>query len=157
MDARGRGADEHVVDETLLRGKKAEEDDAKREREYHIEEELKSENVQDDSTPPQAPAKSKAEFDMFADDADLPQDGIVADESVLQSQGQQGNDTLKDNWDDAEGYYRVRIGEVLDGRYRVFGYTGAGVFGNVVRCTDQKRNDVVAIKIIRNNEIMLVS
>ncbi|RCN27278.1 hypothetical protein ANCCAN_26989 [Ancylostoma caninum] len=82
------------------------------------------------------------------------QDGIVADEAVLQSQGQQTNDTLRDNWDDAEGYYRVRIGEVLDGRYRVFGYTGAGVFGNVVRCTDQKRNDVVAIKIIRNNEIM---
>ncbi|VDK58055.1 unnamed protein product [Cylicostephanus goldi] len=91
---------------------------------------------------------------MFADDGDLPQDGIVADEAVVQSQGQQVNDTLRDNWDDAEGYYRVRIGEVLDGRYRVFGYTGAGVFGNVVRCTDQKRNDVVAIKIIRNNEIM---
>uniref|UniRef100_A0A0K0D998 Serine/threonine-protein kinase PRP4 homolog n=1 Tax=Angiostrongylus cantonensis TaxID=6313 RepID=A0A0K0D998_ANGCA len=85
--------------------------------------------------------KSKTEFDMFADDADLPQ-------------GQQANDTLRDNWDDAEGYYRVRIGEVLDGRYRVFGYTGAGVFGNVVRCTDQNRNDIVAIKIIRNNEIM---
>ncbi|VDO88031.1 unnamed protein product [Haemonchus placei] len=51
-------------------------------------------------------------------------------------------------------YLGVRIGEVLDGRYRVFGYTGAGVFGNVVRCTDQNRNDVVAIKIIRNNEIM---
>ncbi|VDM62169.1 unnamed protein product [Angiostrongylus costaricensis] len=88
--------------------------------------------------------KSKTEFDMFADDADLPQVMI----------GHQANDTLRDNWDDAEGYYRVRIGEVLDGRYRVFGYTGAGVFGNVVRCTDQNRNDIVAIKIIRNNEIM---
>ena len=26
---------------------------------------------------------------------------------------------LSDNWDDAEGYYRARMGEVLDGRYRV--------------------------------------
>ena len=34
------------------------------------------------------------------------------------------NPNLTDNWDDAEGYYRVRIGETLDGRYNVFGYTG---------------------------------
>ena len=31
---------------------------------------------------------------------------------------------MTDNWDDAEGYYRVRIGEVLDTRYTVYGYTG---------------------------------
>lgn len=48
----------------------------------------------------------------------------------------------------------VRVGELLDGRYRVFGFTGAGVFGNVVRCADVERNTTVAIKIIRNNEIM---
>jgi len=49
----------------------------------------------------------------------------------------------------------VRIGELLDGRYRVYGYTGAGVFGNVVRATDTTSEDVhVAIKIIRNNEMM---
>lgn len=49
----------------------------------------------------------------------------------------------------------VRIGEVLDGRYRVYGYTGSGVFGNVVRATDLKKKDrQVAIKIIRNNDVM---
>lgn len=49
----------------------------------------------------------------------------------------------------------VRIGEQLDGRYRVYGYTGAGVFGNVVRATDLRRNSQkVAIKIIRNNDVM---
>ena len=26
---------------------------------------------------------------------------------------------LSDNWDDAEGYYRAAMGEVLDGRYEV--------------------------------------
>lgn len=36
------------------------------------------------------------------------------------------NPALNDNWDDAEGYYRVRIGEVLDQRYEVYGYTGQG-------------------------------
>lgn len=49
----------------------------------------------------------------------------------------------------------MRIGEVLDDRYRVFGYTGSGVFGNVVRATDLKKKDrSVAIKIIRNNDVM---
>lgn len=66
------------------------------------------------------------------------------------------NPDLIDNWDDAEGYYRVRIGEELDNRYSVYGYTGQGVFSNVVRARDKNRldNNEVAIKIIRNNEVM---
>ena len=49
----------------------------------------------------------------------------------------------------------IRISEVLDKRYSVYGYTGAGVFGNVVRARDQARgNQEVAVKIIRNNEMM---
>lgn len=65
------------------------------------------------------------------------------------------NPALTDNWDDAEGYYRVRIGEVLDTRYVVSGFTGQGVFSNVVSARDQARGNVnVAVKIIRNNEIM---
>lgn len=63
------------------------------------------------------------------------------------------NPSLTDNWDDAEGYYRVRIGEILDSRYVVYGYTGQGVFSNVVRARDKDNKDV-AVKIIRNNEIM---
>lgn len=67
------------------------------------------------------------------------------------------NPALTDNWDDAEGYYRVRISETLDSRYLVYGYTGQGVFSNVVRARDQARGGQdVAIKIIRNNEIMYV-
>lgn len=62
---------------------------------------------------------------------------------------------MTDNWDDAEGYYRVRIGEILDNRYAVYSYTGQGVFSNVVRARDQARgNASVAVKIIRNNEVM---
>lgn len=65
------------------------------------------------------------------------------------------NPALTDNWDDAEGYYRVRISEILDSRYMVYGYTGQGVFSNVVRARDQARGNLdVAVKIIRNNEIM---
>ncbi|XP_028825397.1 pre-mRNA processing factor 4Bb [Denticeps clupeoides] len=65
------------------------------------------------------------------------------------------NPSLRDNWTDAEGYYRVNIGEMLDKRYDVYGYTGQGVFSNVVRARDMARaGQEVAVKIIRNNELM---
>ncbi|GJQ79602.1 hypothetical protein Trydic_g16444 [Trypoxylus dichotomus] len=94
------------------------------------------------------------QWDMFAE-----QDIFKADTSSPNTVVQRGsgaeNPALTDNWDDAEGYYRVRISEVLDSRYLVYGYTGQGVFSNVVRARDQARgNQDVAVKIIRNNEIM---
>ncbi|MCO5587616.1 hypothetical protein L7F22_041565 [Adiantum nelumboides] len=68
---------------------------------------------------------------------------------------------LTDNWDDAEGYYCHRIGEVLDGRYEVAASHGRGVFSSVVRARDLKANrkdvEEIAIKIIRNNDVMLKS
>ena len=49
----------------------------------------------------------------------------------------------------------VRTGELMDGRYSVYGFTGQGVFSNVVRARDTKKDDMeVCVKIIRNNEIM---
>ena len=49
----------------------------------------------------------------------------------------------------------MRIGEQLDRHYTVYGYTGQGVFSNVVRARDSlKGNQEVAIKVIRNNEMM---
>ena len=51
----------------------------------------------------------------------------------------------------------VRIGEIMDKRYTVSGFTGQGVFSNVVRVVDAARgNTECAIKIIRNNEMMYV-
>ncbi|XP_017010775.2 serine/threonine-protein kinase PRP4 homolog [Drosophila takahashii] len=93
------------------------------------------------------------EWDMFADqDVDS---NFDSPNTIVQNKHQHENPALTDNWDDAEGYYRVRIGEVLDNRYLVNGYTGQGVFSNVVRGRDQARGQAnVAIKIIRNNEIM---
>ncbi|XP_068633162.1 uncharacterized protein Prp4k [Battus philenor] len=97
--------------------------------------------------------KSK-EWDMFADqdnfdDVDTPTADKLHNKNTLE------NPSLTDNWDDAEGYYRVRIGEILDNRYSVYGYTGQGVFSNVVRARDLARGSTdVAVKIIRNNDIM---
>lgn len=49
----------------------------------------------------------------------------------------------------------LNIGEKLDKRYSVYGYTGQGVFSNVIRARDVARaSQEVAIKIIRNNELM---
>jgi len=89
--------------------------------------------------------------DMFAEEYASPTTG---GNKLIQNQNTE-NPNLTDNWDDAEGYYRVRIGETLDQRYNVFGYTGQGVFSNVVRARDSTKAQMeVAIKIIRNNEIM---
>lgn len=97
--------------------------------------------------------EKRNEWDMFADqDVDS---NFDSPNTIVQNKHQHENPALTDNWDDAEGYYRVRIGEVLDNRYLVNGYTGQGVFSNVVRGRDQARGQAnVAIKIIRNNEIM---
>ncbi|XP_028768199.1 serine/threonine-protein kinase prpf4B isoform X1 [Neltuma alba] len=65
---------------------------------------------------------------------------------------------LHDNWDDAEGYYSYRFGEILDGRYEVTAAHGKGVFSTVVRAKNLKAGngepEEVAIKIIRNNDTM---
>jgi len=92
-----------------------------------------------------------AEQDMFSEHFESP----AETPETRTKGGIEENPNLTDNWDDAEGYYRVRIGELMDGRYTVYGYTGHGVFSNVVRARDAARdNEDVALKIIRNNEIM---
>jgi serine/threonine-protein kinase PRP4 len=44
----------------------------------------------------------------------------------------------------------------LNNRFEVFGFTGQGVFSNVVRAREEAngKSSEVAIKIIRNNELM---
>ncbi|XP_040160677.1 serine/threonine-protein kinase PRP4 homolog [Anopheles arabiensis] len=108
------------------------------------------------SKEPKTSAKENSkrpEWDMFAEqdiDSNFDSPGTV----VANKQAHE-NPALTDNWDDAEGYYRVRIGEILDNRYVVANYTGQGVFSTVVKARDQARgNAFVAVKIIRNNEIM---
>ncbi|GJN03243.1 hypothetical protein PR202_ga20665 [Eleusine coracana subsp. coracana] len=63
-----------------------------------------------------------------------------------------------DNWDDAEGYYSYRCGELLNGRYAIQSGHGKGVFSTVVRAKDLQAGkddpEQVAIKIIRNNDTM---
>ncbi|XP_010681582.2 uncharacterized protein LOC104896524 [Beta vulgaris subsp. vulgaris] len=106
----------------------------------------------------QGSPKSERSNDMFCDDifGDSPA-GVrkmgKGDGLPLERSG------LHDNWDDPEGYYSFRFGEILDSRYEITAAHGKGVFSTVVRAKDLKAGssdpEEVAIKIIRNNETML--
>lgn len=98
--------------------------------------------------------KQKAEHDdnMFVEDADEEQLKMARTHS--DAIGLTG--ASADDWDDSEGYYRAKIGEIMGERYLVTeDKCGQGVFSNVVKAKDQKGNDeMVAIKIMRCNDMM---
>jgi serine/threonine-protein kinase PRP4 len=111
------------------------------------------------------PKKSKDDFDMFAEDDDdmfaedpIPNGKTAASEDVAKAvaipQAKELDIGMLDNWDDIEGYYKVILGELLNGRYHVQANLGKGMFSGVVRAMDMTTKKLVAIKLIRNNETM---
>lgn len=101
--------------------------------------------------------KSERSSDMFCDD--IFGDSPVDDRKPGKGDGVQiVRSGLNDNWDDADGYYSYRLGEVLDGHFEIKAFHGKGVFSTVVRAKDLKAGkddpEEVAIKIIRNNDTM---
>lgn len=97
-------------------------------------------------------------FDMFAEEDD---DDMFAEvpskpqQSLPEKKVAQALDVnMMDNWDDPEGYYNTILGELVENRYHVTQNLGRGMFSSVVRATDTITNDLVAIKIIRNNDTM---
>jgi len=60
-----------------------------------------------------------------------------------------------DDWDDSEGYYKAKIGEVMMERYEVTeDFVGKGVFSNVCKAKDKTDGSMVAIKVMRCNDMM---
>jgi len=105
-------------------------------------------------------------FDMFGEqavDIDAPRSQAVGKRATAAQllAGELGEHE-QTNWDDVDGYYMARPGETIDGRYRVLGVVGRGVFSSVLKARDEvaeKANDndapaYVAVKMIRNNETM---
>lgn len=113
-----------------------------------------------------APKEPKDEFDMFGDEdemdmfAEAPsapnaeQAARVSAKAVPVPSTKALDMTMLDDWDDPDGYYKVVLGELLDGRYHVQSNLGKGMFSGVVRATDTVTKSLVAIKLIRNNETM---
>ena len=101
-------------------------------------------------------------FDMFADEDDMfaeePSSKVDTsgdvDRAVAVPRAQALDMSMLDDWDDSDGYYKVLLGELLDGRYHVQSNLGKGMFSGVVRALDQKNKRLVAIKLIRSNETM---
>lgn len=112
----------------------------------------------------QAAAAAAVEVDMFGATpvgAAGPGPGDAAGVAGVGA-GAGGGQGLVDNYDDAEGYYKWRTGEMLAGRYEVFAAHGKGVFGSVLRARDHKSHALtlggqrpeVAIKMARANDTM---
>lgn len=100
------------------------------------------------------------DLDMFADDFDeekyaapKPSQGVVVQEDKASpAVGQPAGGNLEG--DDRDGYYKIRIGEIMNGRYQVQSTLGKGMFSGVARAVDITNKQLVAIKIMRNNDAL---
>ena len=113
--------------------------------------------------------KIKDEFDMFADEED--EETLAVEpatskpknteehiaKAIAVPQAKALDMSMLDDWDDDQGYYKVILGELLEGRYHVQSNLGKGMFSGVVRAMDQRTKKLVAIKLIRSNETMYVT
>ena len=108
------------------------------------------------------PQSIKDDFDMFADEAgddmfaEQPSKNRAETEDASQIKHKELDMSMLDDTNDVEGYYRIVLGELLDGRYHVQTNLGKGMFSGVVRASDSRSRKLVAIKIIRKNETMYV-
>lgn len=102
------------------------------------------------------------DFDMFAEDFD--EEKLVAPkpapkvkaptEDPIALQPGPGNGAAILEGDDKDGYYKIRSGEILNGRYLIQSSLGKGMFSGVARAVDITNKQVVAIKIMRNNDAL---
>jgi serine/threonine-protein kinase PRP4 len=114
-----------------------------------------------EKTPPiptQPPPAEEDEDDMFATPVSpksRPKDTeAIANKAAPVIEARHLDASLLDTWHDQEGYYIVIPGELLDKRYVVQSSLGKGMFSGVVRCIDNQNGNLVAIKILRNNDVM---
>jgi len=54
--------------------------------------------------------------------------------------------------DDADGHLVYKAGDWLQNRFQIISLLGEGTFGKCLKCRDRKRDDVIALKIIKNIE-----
>ncbi|KAM0262757.1 hypothetical protein ACHAQJ_001551 [Trichoderma viride] len=116
------------------------------------------------SAPPQKPSAGEGDededFDMFADDFDEEKYASKAQATETAAPIEAGDAVEAVDkggileGDDKDGYYKIRIGEVLKGRYQVQATLGRGMFSGVARAVDITTKQLVAIKMMRNNDAL---
>lgn len=120
----------------------------------------------EEPAPSKEPAAGKGDddddFDMFAEEFDeekfaapkpnAPADVVVDDRKVPAAVTQPNGAILQG--DDKDGYYKIRIGEIMNGRYQVQATLGKGMFSGVARAVDITSKKLVAIKMMRNNDAL---
>lgn len=102
------------------------------------------------------------EFDMFAEEIDedklaAPKHGPLPnamDDRKLPATLNQAKAGGILEGDDLDGYYKIRIGEIMDGRYQVQSTLGKGMFSGVARAVDISTKKLVAVKMMRNNDAL---
>ncbi|KAK5996718.1 Serine/threonine-protein kinase prp4 [Cladobotryum mycophilum] len=103
------------------------------------------------------------DFDMFAEEFD--EDKYASKAKVTENEAlEEADDSTPDalandkggilEGDDKDGYYKIRIGEILNGRYQIQAALGRGMFSGVARAVDITTKKHVAIKMMRNNDAL---
>ncbi|KAI3343035.1 kinase-like domain-containing protein [Ustulina deusta] len=102
------------------------------------------------------------DFDMFAEEFDEDKfvapktdhlDTTVDDRKDPTTLAQPNGGGILEG-DDKDGYYKIRIGEIMNGRYQVQSTLGKGMFSGVARAVDITNKKLVAIKMMRNNDAL---
>ncbi|KAL6880779.1 protein kinase [Trichoderma novae-zelandiae] len=117
--------------------------------------------------PSESPQKASAgegdeddDFDMFAEEFDEEKYATKAQakETAAPDEVNDATEAVDKGGilegDDKDGYYKIRIGEILNGRYQVQATLGRGMFSGVARAVDITTKQVVAIKMMRNNDAL---
>lgn len=128
----------------------------------HPDEKAEIPPVHQEPTPKKPKNDDDDDFDMFAEEFD--EDKFVA---LKSNHLNTSADDRKDpaalaqpngggilEGDDKDGYYKIRIGEIMNGRYQVQSTLGKGMFSGVVRAVDITNKKLVAIKMMRNNDAL---
>ncbi|KAI1828542.1 kinase-like protein [Xylaria intraflava] len=118
--------------------------------------------VHEDQESKKPPADNDDDFDMFAEDFDeekfvapkAPPISATADDRKLPAALAQPNEGGILEGTDKDGYYKIRIGEIMNGRYQVQSTLGKGMFSGVAQAVDITNKKLVAIKMMRNNDAL---
>ncbi|GAP86020.1 putative CMGC DYRK PRP4 protein kinase [Rosellinia necatrix] len=118
--------------------------------------------VHEERTPKKPATEDDDDFDMFAEDFDEDKfvapkairiDTTVDDRKDPAALAQPNGGGILEG-DDKDGYYKIRNGEIMNGRYQVQSTLGKGMFSGVARAVDITNKRLVAIKMMRNNDAL---